>query len=168
MRLPLLLPVGALLLALLPCAPCGVLLIPRPGPGARAPPPPPQPQDVFQSSPRPQEPGQQQPGRPVLIRLGEEYFLRLGNPHKSSFAGGSSDEAAANFFRALLQPLDSRAQDAATGSQEAPARKRRSQVPPISLDLTFHLLREVLEMARAERLAQQAHRNRKLLDMVGK
>nr|prf corticoliberin [Bos taurus] len=41
-----------------------------------------------------------------------------------------------------------------------------SQEPPISLDLTFHLLREVLEMTKADQLAQQAHNNRKLLDIA--
>lgn len=47
-------------------------------------------------------------------------------------------------------------------------RERRSEEPPISLDLTFHLLREVLEMARAEQLAQQAHSNRKMMELFGK
>uniref|UniRef100_A0A8D2IZ97 Corticotropin releasing hormone n=1 Tax=Varanus komodoensis TaxID=61221 RepID=A0A8D2IZ97_VARKO len=46
--------------------------------------------------------------------------------------------------------------------------EKRSEEPPISLDLTFHLLREVLEMARAEQLAQQAHSNRKLMEIIGK
>lgn len=40
--------------------------------------------------------------------------------------------------------------------------------PPISLDLTFHLLREVLEMARAEQIAQQADSNRMIMDTFGK
>jgi corticotropin-releasing hormone len=129
--------------------------------------------------------------------MGEEYFLRLGNLNKSPAArlspessplagdGGSrpsADQAAANFFRALLQQLqlprsslDSRAgpaergaADACGGHQEALERERRSEEPPISLDLTFHLLREVLEMARAEQLAQQAHSNRKLMEIIGK
>lgn len=46
-------------------------------------------------------------------------------------------------------------------------RARRGEEPPISLDLTFHLLREVLEMARAEQLAQQAHSNRKMMEIYG-
>uniref|UniRef100_A0A8C3SA60 Corticotropin releasing hormone n=1 Tax=Chelydra serpentina TaxID=8475 RepID=A0A8C3SA60_CHESE len=52
--------------------------------------------------------------------------------------------------------------------REAMEREKRSEEPPISLDLTFHLLREVLEMARAEQLAQQAHSNRKLMEIIGK
>ncbi|XP_032810574.1 uncharacterized protein LOC116942592 [Petromyzon marinus] len=51
-------------------------------------------------------------------------------------------------------------------SDERPA--KRSDEPPISLDLTFHLLREVLEMAKAEQLAQQAHTNRQIMENIGK
>ncbi|KFP29716.1 Corticoliberin, partial [Colius striatus] len=104
---------------------------------------------------------QQQQTLPVLLRMGEEYFLRLGNLNKrpvGSFSASSSstrhlqpEAPASNFFRG-----------------EAVEREKRSEEPPISLDLTFHLLREVLEMARAEQLAQQAHSNRKLMEIIGK
>ncbi|XP_007947920.1 corticoliberin [Orycteropus afer afer] len=194
MRLPLLVSVGVLLMAVLPCPPCRAFLSRGPSPGARQIPQQPQPLDFFQPRPQPEQPQQSQP-RPVLLRMGEEYFLRLGNlnknpaaplsPSSSPLAGGSRpspDEAAANFFRALLQQLqlprrsfDSSARPAERGAesaigvhQEATERKRRSEEPPISLDLTFHLLREVLEMARAEQLAQQAHSNRKLMEIIGK
>ncbi|KAM4864775.1 corticoliberin [Thomomys bottae] len=188
MQLRLLLSAGVLLVALLRCPPCGALHSRGSAPGAPQPARGPHILDFFQ----PQQP--QQP-RPVLLRVGEEYFLRLGNLHKSpaprmspdssSPLAGDSDSrpgnhqaAAANFFRAWLQqplpprPLDSRAGPAESGApgghQEAPERERRSEEPPISLDLTFHLLREVLEMARAEQLAQQAHSNRKLMEIIGK
>lgn len=190
MRLPLLVSAGVLLLALLPCPPCRALLSRGPVPGARQAPQLPQALDFFQPPPQPQQPQQLQ-ARPVLLRMGEEYFLRLGNLNKSPAAplspaplplAGSSgsrlspDEVTANFFRALLRrPLDSSAgptergtESALGGRQEAPERERRSEEPPISLDLTFHLLREVLEMARAEQLAQQAHSNRKLMEIIGK
>ncbi|KFP59924.1 Corticoliberin, partial [Cariama cristata] len=117
---------------------------------------------------------------PVLLRMGEEYFLRLGNLNKrpvgsfSAFSSSTSHpqpEASANFFRAAVQQLPERLlgspeKDEAEG--EAVEREKRSEEPPISLDLTFHLLREVLEMARAEQLAQQAHSNRKLMEIIGK
>ncbi|XP_023389062.1 corticoliberin [Pteropus vampyrus] len=196
MRLPLLVSLGVLLVAFLPCPPCRALLSRGPVPGARQDPQLPQPLDFFQPPLQPQQPQQPQ-SRPVLLRMGEEYFLRLGNLNKSpaaplspasSLLSGNSgsrispDEVAANFFRALLQqlslprrPLDSPAGPAERGAendlggrQEAPERERRSEEPPISLDLTFHLLREVLEMARAEQLAQQAHNNRKLMEIIGK
>lgn len=187
MRLRLLLSAGILLVALSPCPPCRALLSRAPVPGApRAP----QPLNFLQ----PEQPQQPQP---VLVRMGEEYFLRLGNlnrspaarlsPDSTPLSAGrgsrpSHDQAAANFFRVLLQQLqmpqrslDSRAgpeergaEDALGGHQGALERERRSEEPPISLDLTFHLLREVLEMARAEQLAQQAHSNRKLMEIIGK
>ncbi|KAK2501387.1 hypothetical protein MC885_008614 [Smutsia gigantea] len=196
MRLPLLLSAGVLLAALLPCSPCSALLSRGSVPGARQAQPPLQPLGFFQAPPQPQQPQQAQ-ARPVLLRVGEDYFLRLGNldkspaaplwPAPSPLAGGGSgrlspDEADANFFRALLQqlPLPRRQLDSPAGPAERLAenvlggrpetleRERRSEEPPISLDLTFHLLREVLEMARAEQLAQQAHSNRKLMEIIGK
>ncbi|KAM5211555.1 corticoliberin isoform 1-T2 [Hipposideros larvatus] len=193
MRLPLLVSAGVLLVALLPCPPCRALLTRGPVPGARQAPQLPQPLEFFQPPPQPQQPQQPQ-ARPVLLRMGEEYFLRLGNLNKSPAAPPSpaslppagssgsrlsSDEVTANFFRALLQqlrrplhspagPAERGAESALGGRQEAPERRRRSEEPPISLDLTFHLLREVLEMARAEQLAQQAHSNRKLMEIIGK
>ncbi|KAJ4918504.1 hypothetical protein JOQ06_026056 [Pogonophryne albipinna] len=55
------------------------------------------------------------------------------------------------------------------GSPEGMGEKeKRSEEPPLSLDLTFHLLREVLQMARNERLNQQATSNRALMDSFGK
>ncbi|XP_008302101.1 corticoliberin-1-like [Stegastes partitus] len=80
-----------------------------------------------------------------LLLLGEEFSLWLGAAPRflSSSAGN----------RVLLQ---------------AEQKVRRSDEPPISLDLTFHLLREVLEMARAEQMAQQADSNRKMMDTFGK
>ncbi|KAM5314478.1 corticoliberin isoform 1-T2 [Glossophaga mutica] len=191
MRLPLLVSVGVLLVALLPCTPCRALLIRGPGPGSRQLP---QPTDFFQ--PPPPQPQQPQ-SRRVQLRMGEEYFLRQGNPNKSTaaplssasapVAGGSGgrlspDKVADNFLRVLLQqqsqglrPLDRLSGPAGRGTEsalrgrsEAPEKERRSEEAPISLDLTFHLLREVLELARAEQLAQQAHSNRKLMEIVGK
>ncbi|NXN18586.1 CRF protein, partial [Indicator maculatus] len=45
---------------------------------------------------------------------------------------------------------------------------RRRDGKPNSLDLTFHLLREFLEMSREERLAQKALSNKLLLQSIGK
>uniref|UniRef100_A0A8C4WW45 Corticotropin-releasing factor domain-containing protein n=1 Tax=Eptatretus burgeri TaxID=7764 RepID=A0A8C4WW45_EPTBU len=47
-------------------------------------------------------------------------------------------------------------------------RSRRTGKAPLSLDLTFHLLREALEMARADQKEEQAGTNRRILDLVGK
>ncbi|RMB95783.1 hypothetical protein DUI87_27897 [Hirundo rustica rustica] len=61
------------------------------------------------------------------------------------------------------------------GAEPSPARARRAlqaakrrDGKPNSLDLTFHLLREFLEMSREERLAQKALSNKLLLQSIGK
>lgn len=45
---------------------------------------------------------------------------------------------------------------------------KRNDDPPLSIDLTFHLLRNMIEMAKIESQKEQAARNRKFLDEVGK
>lgn len=45
---------------------------------------------------------------------------------------------------------------------------KRSEEPPLSIDLTFHLLRSMIQMAKMESLREQAQLNRKVLDEVGK
>ncbi|NXS40873.1 CRF protein, partial [Balaeniceps rex] len=171
MKIPLLVSTGILLVALLPCQECRALSkSPAAAHGALHQP------DFFQQ--------QQQQTLPVLLRMGEEYFLRLGNLNKrpvGSFSASSSSTShlqpeapASNFFRAAVQQLQQLPERSLGSPEEGEAvgeaveREKRSEEPPISLDLTFHLLREVLEMARAEQLAQQAHSNRKLMEIIGK
>ncbi|KAM6374886.1 corticoliberin [Alca torda] len=173
MKIPLLVSTGILLVALLPCQECRALSkSPAATHGALHQP------DFFQQQ-------QQEQTLPVLLRMGEEYFLRLGNLNKrpvGSFSASSSGTShlqpeaasASNFFQAavpqLQQPPERSLGSPEEGEAEGEAveREKRSEEPPISLDLTFHLLREVLEMARAEQLAQQAHSNRKLMEIIGK
>ncbi|XP_072514054.1 corticoliberin-1-like [Salminus brasiliensis] len=134
--------------------------------------------------------------RPVLARLGEEYFIRVGNRERDaeprrwlrravqlqlegnvgaeSYAQAQEQEQQQQRQRQRqsLQGLEEREERQEARRQEEQEeeeeRARRSEEPPISLDLTFHLLREVLEMARAEQLAQQAHSNRKMMEIFGK
>ncbi|XP_039192541.1 corticoliberin [Crotalus tigris] len=191
MKIQLLVSTGILLVALQPCHECRTLS--KSGPAAPA-----------ASSALQQLDFQEQPqSLPILLRMGEEYFLRLGslrkNPAAAAAAAGGSfstttststssshlatSSSAGNFFRAVveqlqqLQHFQERSLEGATDSWggeddgahlEATEKEKRSEEPPISLDLTFHLLREVLEMARAEQLAQQAHSNRKLMEIIGK
>uniref|UniRef100_A0A8C9QXH5 Corticotropin releasing hormone a n=2 Tax=Scleropages formosus TaxID=113540 RepID=A0A8C9QXH5_SCLFO len=98
---------------------------------------------------------------PLVLRLGEESFVRVGdakprNPPTSLSA----------VSRALQLHLSQRLLEENFG-EGVLGRGKRGEEPPISLDLTFHLLREVLEMARAEQLAQQAHSNRRIMDIFG-
>ncbi|XP_029313808.1 corticotropin releasing hormone b [Cottoperca gobio] len=125
---------------------------------------------------------QQQQSGPILERLGEEYFIRLGNgdsnsfPSSSMYPGGSP----AVYNRALQLQLTRRLLQGKVGNiralisgfgdrgDESMERGRRSEDPPISLDLTFHLLREMMEMSKAEQLAQQAQNNRRMMELFGK
>uniref|UniRef100_A0A8B9RSM0 Corticotropin releasing hormone n=1 Tax=Accipiter nisus TaxID=211598 RepID=A0A8B9RSM0_9AVES len=182
MKIPLLVSTGILLVALLPCQECRALSkSPVAAHGALHQP------DFFQQQQQQQQhqqQHQQQQTLPVLLRMGEEYFLRLGSLNKrpvGSFSASPSstshlqpEASASNFFRAAVQQLQQLPESSLGSPEEGEAegeaveREKRSEEPPISLDLTFHLLREVLEMARAEQLAQQAHSNRKLMEIIGK
>ncbi|XP_007894939.1 corticoliberin [Callorhinchus milii] len=119
----------------------------------------------------------QQPGLPLWLRVGEEYLLRLGKTYRDppAFAPdhGVSLTQLTQLKRALqdkvgdLDEVESRYQGEGDEMMMI-ERGKRLEEPPISLDLTFHLLREVLEMTRAEQLAQQAHSNRKIMELIGK
>lgn len=133
-------------------------------------------------APQTQNSQQQQQSGPILERLGEEYFIRLGNgdsnsfPSTSMYPGGSP----AIYNRALQLQLTRRLLQGKVGNiralisgfgdrgDDSMERGRRSEDPPISLDLTFHLLREMMEMSRAEQLAQQAQNNRRMMELFGK
>ncbi|KAM4544434.1 corticotropin releasing hormone b [Fundulus heteroclitus] len=135
----------------------------------------------LQSQNSEQQEQQQRQSGPILERLGEEYFIRLGNGDSDSFPslyypGGSPSifnraqqlqltrrllQGKVGNIRALIGGLANR-------GDESMERGRRSEEPPISLDLTFHLLREMMEMSRAEQLAQQAQNNRRMMELFGK
>ncbi|KAL2773710.1 urocortin preproprotein [Daubentonia madagascariensis] len=53
------------------------------------------------------------------------------------------------------------------GSATAGERPRRDN-PPLSIDLTFHLLRTLLELSRTQSQRERAEQNRIIFDSVGK
>lgn len=116
-------------------------------------------------------PGHTDTQLPFLMRLGEEYFFRMDNTAHSPRA---PERRSPSRTEALQLQLTQRLLGGKVGSvgngimNSFVERERRSEDPPISLDLTFHLLREVLQMARAEQLAQRASNNRKIMDDLGK
>ncbi|XP_065112257.1 urotensin 1 [Paramisgurnus dabryanus] len=63
---------------------------------------------------------------------------------------------------------NARAPDEDNSLDELVEFSKRNDDPPISIDLTFHLLRNMIEMARIENQREQAELNRKYLDEVGK
>ncbi|XP_043114239.1 corticoliberin-1 [Puntigrus tetrazona] len=109
-------------------------------------------------------PGHTNTRSPVLMRLGEEYFIRLDNADRRS--PSRTEALQLQLTQRQLGGKLGRVGNGIANSFEE--RERRSEDPPISLDLTFHLLREVLQMARAEQLAQRASNNRKIMDDLGK
>lgn len=109
--------------------------------------------------------------RPLLLHLGEEFSLRLGGGGAAPDLPSSSVEVRRALLKLAQRLLLARAEAREEEEEvvgEAGEVGKRSDDPPISLDLTFHLLREVLEMARAEQLAQQADTNRRMMETFGK
>lgn len=70
----------------------------------------------------------------------------------------------------LLPPgdLDVEEEEEALRTAAAQQLLKRSDDPPLSIDLTFHLLRNMIQMAKTENQREQAQFNRKVLDEVGK
>ncbi|XP_040920569.1 urotensin 1 [Toxotes jaculatrix] len=65
-----------------------------------------------------------------------------------------------------LLPTEEESEDEAV--RTAAQLLKRSEEPPLSIDLTFHLLRNMIQMAKMESQREQAQLNRKVLDEVGK
>ncbi|CAL8347644.1 unnamed protein product [Merluccius merluccius] len=96
----------------------------------------------------------------ILLRLGEQYSVQLDHSQR--------DPAPVRPDLRSHGPSPAATEHRAQQRQDSAEKGKRSDDPPISVDLTFHLLREVLQMARAEQLAQQAHDNRRMMDIFGK
>lgn len=67
----------------------------------------------------------------------------------------------------LAERFPRRAGPGRWGSVTTGERPRRDD-PPLSIDLTFHLLRTLLEMARTQSQRERAEQNRIIFDSVGK
>ena len=70
--------------------------------------------------------------------------------------------------RSLPLAVDERSLEEGNSLEDLAELSKRNDDPPISIDLTFHLLRNMIEMARIESQKEQAELNRKYLDEVGK
>ncbi|XP_020391081.2 corticoliberin-1-like [Rhincodon typus] len=127
--------------------------------------------------PDPQAPLQQSLG-PFWIRNGEEYLMLPRKDSKDSSGVSptrwqmvlSEAPFSAQLQHILREPVGDLEQVSSRYQAERDEmldRGKRLDDPPTSLDLTFHLLREVLEMARAEQMEQQAHSNRKIMELIG-
>lgn len=70
--------------------------------------------------------------------------------------------------RRLLPPEEESEEEEEEAVRTAAQLLKRSEEPPLSIDLTFHLLRNMIQMAKMESQREQAQLNRKVLDEVGK
>ncbi|XP_077007939.1 urocortin [Tamandua tetradactyla] len=108
--------------------------------------------------------------------------LRPGNSHWSREAadagvrdpslrwspGAPSQRGGARALLLLLaERFPRRAGPGGGGAAGAGERPRRDD-PPLSIDLTFHLLRTLLELARTQSQRERAKQNRVIFDSVGK
>ncbi|XP_012869088.1 PREDICTED: urocortin [Dipodomys ordii] len=98
-----------------------------------------------------------------------EAAAGVQDPHLRWSPGTRSQGGGA---RALLLLLAERfprlAGPARWESETTSERPRRDDPPPLSIDLTFHLLRTLLELARTQSQRERAEQNRIIFDSVGK
>ncbi|KAF7652513.1 hypothetical protein LDENG_00095760 [Lucifuga dentata] len=105
----------------------------------------------------------------LLLQLVDEFSLQLdGVSSVANSSSSSSSSASSSAMRQALLLLKHRLLQDQQEKAKAREKDKRSDESPISLDLTFHLLREVLEMVRVEQIAEQANSNRRIMDNFGK
>lgn len=93
----------------------------------------------------------------------DEVLLRVGKGETMSFLSGGNGRG-----HELRIGSRSPTSPSPNSLEELIGFTKRNDDPPISIDLTFHLLRNMIEMARIENQREQAELNRKYLDEVGK
>ncbi|XP_063775512.1 urocortin [Pseudophryne corroboree] len=70
----------------------------------------------------------------------------------------------------ILQTLfqENRPEEPSKAFLEVFSDRLKREDPPISIDLTFHILRQMIEIAKTQNQKQQAEQNRIIFDSVGK
>ncbi|XP_044117826.1 urocortin [Neovison vison] len=79
----------------------------------------------------------------------------------------NQDGGARALLLLLAERFPRRSGQGRWGSRTAGERPRRDD-PPLSIDLTFHLLRTLLELARTQSQRERAEQNRIIFESVGK
>nr|XP_033792258.1 urocortin [Geotrypetes seraphini] len=72
-----------------------------------------------------------------------------------------------NILKSIFPGRSSPAEEVLSSLEEFSDRFKRED-PPISIDLTFHILRQMIEIAKNQSQKKQAEQNRIILDSVGK
>lgn len=114
-------------------------------------------------------------GRLQTQRL-DEVLLRAAAAGDSTASHLLGDNVLRFLQRRNLDPLnllppeeeEEREEEEEEAVRTAAQLLKRSEEPPLSIDLTFHLLRNMIQMAKMESQREQAQLNRKVLDEVGK
>ncbi|KAM6221588.1 urocortin [Rhynchocyon petersi] len=106
--------------------------------------------------------------QPGTSRWSREVVAGLQDPSLRWSPGmrGQTGGAGALLFL-LAERFPSRPGPGRWGSRMVGERPRRND-PPLSIDLTFHLLRTLLELARTQSQRERAEQNRIILNSVGK
>ncbi|XP_059897206.1 urotensin 1 [Gadus macrocephalus] len=111
----------------------------------------------------------------VIQRTSPGVSLSLGSDNEELSIAAQMDATALFHLARAVATLETELR--APGMEGEPEKNRvddlgglskRSEEPPISIDLTFHMLRHMIHMARVEREKEQAEMNRHFLDEVGK
>ncbi|XP_024147473.2 urotensin 1 [Oryzias melastigma] len=100
----------------------------------------------------------------LLLLLLSSVLLSAGRPLHLP-AGALQEAEVLRFLLYLLPPAGDSGEEAL---RSAARLLKRSEEPPLSIDLTFHMLRNMIRMAKTQRQRARAQLNRKLLDEVGK
>lgn len=114
--------------------------------------------------------------RPAAGRAHGSGLLRAQRLQDALLDAAADDAAASDLLGdhvlTFLQRRDADRLRLLPGEEEEALRTaeqlKRSEEPPLSIDLTFHLLRNMIQMAKMESQREQAQLNRKVLDEVGK
>lgn len=98
----------------------------------------------------------------------ETAAARVRDPSLRWSPGARNQDGGARALLLLLaERFPRRAGPGRWGSRTAGERPRRDD-PPLSIDLTFHLLRTLLELARTQSQRERAEQNRIIFESVGK
>ncbi|XP_066445230.1 urocortin [Eleutherodactylus coqui] len=105
---------------------------------------------------------------PQLEVLDPQVQLRLSKGSLSTEHQISSQDLAPvlSTLQAVFQ--ESRPEESARTFLEVFSNRLKREDPPISIDLTYHILRHMIDIAKTQNQKHQAEQNRIIFDSVGK
>ncbi|XP_072266435.1 urocortin [Pyxicephalus adspersus] len=114
-------------------------------------------------------------GAQALVYFLKERFGRDGgDPHvQLRLSKGSEHPISGQELAPILDILqtlyqENQPEESSRTFLEVFSDRLKREDPPISIDLTFHILRQMIEIAKNQNQKQQAEQNRIIFDSVGK